>query len=196
MGLGNLLQFLLREAIRRQANKVVWYNVVWFKGFVPRLAVILWMAYRRKMLTKDKLLAWGSVQENRCVLCDKAIESINHLFFVCPFPNAIWKEVLRQNNVHREVGNWESESSTAIGETKGSDFVAKIRALSLAAAVYLIWKERNHRIFRQCRKSWQHTLSKVEELVREATWNWRSKRTYTNWLLCKEWDLKETVMLV
>ena len=140
-GTGQFTAASAREVIRRQTNKVVWHKVVWFKGLVPRLAVILWMAYRRKMLTKDKLLAWGSVQEHRCVLCDSASENINHLFFVCPFSNAIWEEILRRNNVHRGVENWESESSKAIDETKGSDFVAKIRALSLAAAVYVIWKE-------------------------------------------------------
>ena len=60
----------------------MWHKVIWFKGHVPRLAVILWMAYRKRMLTKEKLKRWGSIQDDQCVLCYAAMESQNHLFFI------------------------------------------------------------------------------------------------------------------
>lgn len=55
---------------------VPWYKVVWFKGYVLRMAVILWMSFIKMMLTKDKLKMWGSIQDVQCVLCDSALESI------------------------------------------------------------------------------------------------------------------------
>lgn len=65
-------------------------------------------------------------------------------------------------------------------ETKGSDFMAKIRALALAAVVYEVWRERNYRIFRQLGQSWLPVFTRVEELIRAAaTWQGRS-RTYTS----------------
>ena len=66
----------------------------------------------------------------------------------------------------------------AIEETKGGDFRGKLRALSLAATVYMVWKERNYRIFRNTGEEWRLVLLKVEEeLIREATWKWKARRT-------------------
>ena len=41
-----------RNVIRARGNVVSWHKVVWFKGYVPRLAIILWMAFKKRMLTK------------------------------------------------------------------------------------------------------------------------------------------------
>lgn len=78
------------------------------------------------------------------MLCYASVEDQNHLFFDCPFSKCIWKEVLGRNVVNREVRNREGKSVLAITETKGEDFRAKLRSLSLVAAVYLILKERNY----------------------------------------------------
>ena len=94
--------------------------------------------------------------------------------------------MLRRNNLHREGGDWEFEGSKAIIESSGRDFKYKMRALSLAAVVYLIWQERNYRIFRNMGQDWNQVLTKVEELIREATWKWRIKRSYENWVVCME----------
>lgn len=71
-----------------------------------------------------------------------------------------------------------------------------MRALSLATVVYLIWHERNYRIFKNIGQDWKQVLTKVEELIREATWKWRIKRSYKNWLVCIEWGLKDGVLVV
>ena len=93
-------------------------------------------------------------------------------------------------------GNWDEESTIAIAETKGSDFKARLRALTLAATVYHVWEERNCRIFKHMSLTWEQVLSKIEELIREATWKWSSKRTFSNWCLCKEWGLRDNILLV
>lgn len=73
------------------------------------------------------------------------------------------RRCIEETTLHREVGNWDYESSRAIIESRGSDFTARMRAMALAAVIYLIWKERNYKIFRQCGQNWQHTLNKVGE---------------------------------
>lgn len=55
---------------------------------------------------------------------------------VCTAHFSIWKEANRRNDIHREVGNWNEGSNIATIETKGSDFKARLRALTLAATVY------------------------------------------------------------
>ena len=65
----------------------------------------------------------------------------------------------------------------AVIKTKGEGFRAKLRALSLAAAVYLIWKERNYRIFKHIGQDWMQVMYQIEELIRVATWKLRNKRS-------------------
>lgn len=153
-GNGKLTPQSAKNAITRYGNRVPWYSVVWFKGYVPRLATILWMNYKQRMLTRNKLKEWGCINDDRHVLCAGASENQNHLFFGCPYTNSIWKDVLRRNGMHREVNNWELESAKAIEKTKGGDFKGNLRALSLAATVYMVWKEWNYRIFRNTGQEW------------------------------------------
>lgn len=81
-------------------------------------------------------------------------------------------------------------------DIKGSQFRDHIRCVSLATVVYFLWQERNRRIFQQVRKDWRSILLKVEENVRSVVWYWRAKREYCNWLLCKEWGLRDDVILM
>lgn len=153
------------------------------------------MAYRKRMLTREKLKRWGIIHDDQCVLCYAAVESQNHLFFDCIFSKCIWREVLRRNDINRDVKEWETESEWAVAETRGTDFKAKIRSLALAATVYMIWRERNYRIFRHMGKDWRVGLHQIEDLIKDATWRWRAKRSFANWAICKEWGLKDTIML-
>ena len=171
------------------------YQTVWFKGHVPKYAFILWMAYKKKMLTRQKLKRWGYVQDDTCVLCNGEVEDMNHLFFNCGFSKAVWTEALRRNGITRIVGGWDEECDLAIREGKGDNFIARIRKLVLFAAVYLIWQERNCRVFQHMGHDWLYVIRRIEEVIREATWFWREKRTYGNWVICREWGLNDCKVL-
>lgn len=56
---------------------MVWGGAV--KGHVPRLAAIVWMAYKKKLLTRDKIRECAYIQDDQCVLCNEATEDVNHL---------------------------------------------------------------------------------------------------------------------
>ena len=80
-------------------------------------------------------------------------------------------------------------------EIKGNTFLTKVRGMSLAAAVYFVWQEMNDRVFNQDRHDWQFVLGKIEEAVREVAWDWKSPKTFKNWVLCKEWGLHDVKVL-
>ena len=75
----------------------------------------------------------------------------------------------------------------AIMEGRGKDFQAKLRCLSLTAAVYFIWQERNNRVFRREVYNWEIVLQQVENMVRDASRDWKAPHTFRNWILCREW---------
>lgn len=129
------------EVMREHRDQVNRYNIVWFKGNIPRQAVIVWLIFKRKLMTRDRLFQWGCVSDDQCVLCNSATESIEHLFFECSFGNAIWREASRMNLIHRAAGRWEEESARCIVDGAGSSFTARIRCATMSAAIYFIWYE-------------------------------------------------------
>ena len=153
------------------------------------------MAFKGKLLTRDKLKSWGCIQDENCVLCGEAVETSHHLFFTCNYSKDVWKEVLRRNGLYRSVGNWGEEMSYALIEAKGDSFTAHVRALALAVTVYCIWMERNCRIFRQTGLEWAALIVKVENKMRDATWFWKARRNSAHWMVCKEWGFNDSRML-
>lgn len=44
-----------------------WWRVIWFRGYVPSQAFVLWMACNGKLTTKEKLKRWGCINDGLCV---------------------------------------------------------------------------------------------------------------------------------
>lgn len=184
-----------KEALRDHKEVVSWWKVVWFKGHVPRRAVIMWMACKGKLLTRDGLKNWGCIVDDRCVLCGEDTETMQHLFFQCSFAQRVWRVAKQRSGINRTANTWEDVIRGAVRENTGKSFNACLKNLTLAACVYFIWQERYHRIFKDIRHDWAFVLAKINENVREATWKWRARRDYTNWTLCKEWGLYDPIIL-
>lgn len=104
--------------------------------------------------------------------------------------------VLYRNGCSRICRNWDEEVQAAIRENSGNGFEAKIRNLAFAASVYHIWMERNCRIFKNARHAWDYVLDRVNESIKDASWNWRASRNYRNWASCNHWGLYDPIILV
>jgi hypothetical protein len=63
---------------------------IWKIKVPPKIKIFMWFLYKKVILTKDNLAKrkWNGCK--KCVFCDSA-ESINHLFFTCPFARLIWR---------------------------------------------------------------------------------------------------------
>ena len=169
-----------KEAIRVRGPTVSWYNVVWFKGYIPQMAIIMWMAFRKRILTKNKLKMWGCIQKDTCCLCNMESEDKNHLFLRCTFSQKIWNTTLKRNGIRRGAGTWDQEAGWAIEDAKGTGFKAKMRCPLLATVVYSILHERNTRIFQQKAQNWEGVMLRIEVIVKAATWQWKACRNFEN----------------
>ncbi|KAF5193166.1 hypothetical protein FRX31_017247, partial [Thalictrum thalictroides] len=58
-------------AIRPRFEKLSWTRIVWNKHITPKHAFISWLAMQEALMTQDKLLKWGTLNETNCVLCNK-----------------------------------------------------------------------------------------------------------------------------
>jgi hypothetical protein len=77
------------DFLRPRAPSVFWHKLVWHKKAVPRHAFILWLAVLGRLPTKDVLSKHGHSVGTTCVLCGQEEESLDHLFFSCPFSSSL-----------------------------------------------------------------------------------------------------------
>lgn len=46
------------DEIRRKADSVNWYKVVWYSHCIPRHTLILWLAILKILATQDRIAKW------------------------------------------------------------------------------------------------------------------------------------------
>ncbi|KAH0745551.1 hypothetical protein KY285_007208 [Solanum tuberosum] len=123
---------------------------------------MLRLAIHEKLLTKDKLLKWGVVQEAKCSFCNTTNESIAHLMFECNISAGVWKRQLVWQGVTRQVLDWQGEVLWASTHHKGkTPDVDQVYRMTMASAVYHIWQERNARIFKQKQRSEEEIVKTI-----------------------------------
>ncbi|XP_010543947.1 PREDICTED: uncharacterized protein LOC104816716 [Tarenaya hassleriana] len=127
---------------------VQWYSLVWFQHYVPRYAFVQWQAMHNRLPTKDHLNCWGVISDTSCNLCGGEEEIHQHLFFKCSYNKQLWSF----------FGSYcwpnppeDLQSCLSWIDNPSNDFARNMKTISrliAQTAVYELWKERNHRIFR------------------------------------------------
>jgi hypothetical protein len=119
-------------------NKRLW------KLKVPlKIKIFLWYMRRGVILTKDNLAKRNWQGSVRCCFCHND-ETIQHLFFKCPFARAIWSIVQVATNLYLP----QSVSNLFGTWLWGLDKEQKLLALTGAAAIcWAIWRCRNDIVF-------------------------------------------------
>lgn len=62
-------------ALSHSSTKVFWSKIIWFKGNIPRQSFIAWLACHKRLKTREKLLNWGIIDSDRCLLCQMETEN-------------------------------------------------------------------------------------------------------------------------
>jgi hypothetical protein len=128
---------------RLSGPQVNWARVVWEKWSMPRHNFILWLAVLGKLRTKDRLRFFQI--DTLCVLCGQTEESHSHLFFTCSWSACLWLQIKLWLRINRRMMTLTSAIRGL--NSGGNNLEARMRRVSLGLTVYLIWEERNKRIF-------------------------------------------------
>ncbi|XP_071715054.1 uncharacterized protein [Rutidosis leptorrhynchoides] len=134
-----------------KSNKecVSWYDAVWFKGYDPKQAFILWLTILNRLNTQDRMMKCLPFQDLECDFCGSEADSINHLFFKCDFSLKVWK-AMKNKLIYRGL------TDDLQGIIQGialypfkRNIWCILNRLVVAACVYFVWQDRNNRIFRK-----------------------------------------------
>ncbi|XP_074266782.1 uncharacterized protein LOC141590068 [Silene latifolia] len=112
----------------------------------PKHVVISLLALQNKLSTVDNICARGLYLVNRCALCECNAECRSHLFFTCPFSSEIWLFIsqwlhIGAPNVLSRIARWFQRCN------RGKSLLKRQRRCAFLCSLYLIWQERNKRVF-------------------------------------------------
>ncbi|RVW98496.1 hypothetical protein CK203_026866 [Vitis vinifera] len=137
----------LYKAMQPASSALFPSKIIWRSCAQPKISFFAWEASWGRVLTLDRLQKRGWVLANRCFLCQKCGESINHLLLHCERTREVWTLLLSFFGV-----SWvflHSMKETLIG-WRGS-FVGKKRKvawlLGPLCLFLVIWKTRNSMAF-------------------------------------------------
>ena len=81
----------------------------------------------------------------KCSLCGNCPDSHSHLFFECAYASEVWSGICFQLDWTGFPSTWD-EIVLALSDNSRAP-KGLLQKLTLAASVYMIWKERNRRLF-------------------------------------------------
>ncbi|GJT95362.1 RNA-directed DNA polymerase, eukaryota, reverse transcriptase zinc-binding domain protein [Tanacetum coccineum] len=183
-------------SIRDDWPNVQWHNVVWYSQLIPKHAFIFWLAIQDKLLTQDRMAKWKDITDLKCPLCKKCADSHDHLFFKCEFASQVWNEMLKKTII---LGGMVSlkEIVDNISKERGKNSIGVvINKLVLAATVYMIWKERNQRLFRDEAKTVDAICNLIYEQVRNKLMTLKVKQSINVIKEASKWDLQWSNMVL
>jgi zinc-binding in reverse transcriptase len=77
-------------------------NSVWVLKIPLKNKFFLWMTFHNKILTKDNLCKRGWVGGSSCIFYTNS-ESVDYLFFHCPFILDFWSKILTSHSQGRQI---------------------------------------------------------------------------------------------
>lgn len=130
------------ELTRTHLQSVSWHMIVWFPQAILRHSFILWLAFRNRLSTGDRIRKWGETQS--CLLCGETNETRDHLFFACPYSYTVWTMLLSTLLSHRINPDW-NLTVNSILRNRLSKVDRMLVKMVFQSTVYWIWRERNGR---------------------------------------------------
>jgi hypothetical protein len=147
--------YSVREAYRHittsgeQVDRSV-VDDVWHRYIPQKVSMFVWRLLRNRLPTKDNLLRRRIILANAvdCAYGCGKVESATHLFLECGIPSMVWLQVQNWVGISTVFPSQMREHFTQFtlmaGMPSSSHYVFKVIWF---AYVWVIWKDRNNRVF-------------------------------------------------
>ncbi|XP_022030516.1 uncharacterized protein LOC110931430 [Helianthus annuus] len=194
---GKLMPFTSKvvwETIRSRGADAVWSRVVWSGCNIPRHSFHCWLIFRRKLWTQDRIRRWncsisGSMNMLCCLLCQKGMDSHDHLFFECAYSTRVWDAIKETTCINNVQGKWEDIMSWLIPRANSKSLNSVIAKLTIKATAYFIWQERNSRFFNNQLRPPEQITSVIISTVRMKLQTFKYKDKPNVRSILEDWKL-------
>ena len=125
---------------------------MWHPLLQPRVVFFAWRLMHRKTPTLSWVQSIGISLAPMCCLCNSSSKSDTHLFLYCSFASLIWSWVLNAAGVRSPYQFSPSQIWDALA-SNSDKLPCKGASSIFSSTAFVIWKCRNHYIFRDIRAS-------------------------------------------
>ncbi|KAF8087603.1 hypothetical protein N665_0576s0011 [Sinapis alba] len=133
--------------IRTPAQPVRWRKIVCHKRGIPKYKTLTWLFMLDRCPTRNRLISWDLQTDEGCLLCNKAMETRDHILFTCDFSTEIWGLLRQKLNIISRSNNW-TDYVEALITLYGEPHLQFILIFVWQAAIFEIWRERNNQLHR------------------------------------------------
>lgn len=139
-------------------------NLIWTAWAPPRCKVFLWLLLQNRLRTAARLQLHGWKKNYFCALCERSLETAQHLFVGSPFLQDVWAAVAAWSS----FSNLYPSSWTLGADLEDWFYILTGRGTKAAHTIsiptlWTIWKQRNAVFFRECRRAVQALISEIKD---------------------------------
>jgi hypothetical protein len=138
---------------------------VWHKQIPLKVSIFVWHLLCDRLPTKSNLVAHDIIfpEDQHCVSGCGGVESVQHLFLSCSTFGSLWARVrswigFSTADAHILPAHFVQFTYSVGGLRARRSFLQII----WLACVWIMWNERNHRLFRHAASPITHLLEKVK----------------------------------
>ncbi|XP_010693427.1 uncharacterized protein LOC104906383 [Beta vulgaris subsp. vulgaris] len=126
---------------------VGWRRIICNVPGTPKAIFITWLALHGRLPTKDRLNAWGLIEDATCKLCQADRETVPHLFFSCTVARRVWTICQQQLGFPTVNRSFQEEVQCVVQCSRSRSPQAQLYCIFFVEAIYQIWLNRNALVF-------------------------------------------------
>ena len=148
------------------ASNFPWKGV--WKAKIPRrVSFFVWTAVHGQILTLDNLMLKGRILVNRCCMCHRNEETVDHLLLHCPVAHSLWVYMFQIFGIQWVMPS-SVESLVYCWSFWLGNFNSDIWNMVPDCLMWIVWTERNRRSFEDTEKSLVH----LQGLCQKTLFDW------------------------
>ncbi|GAU47037.1 hypothetical protein TSUD_239950 [Trifolium subterraneum] len=161
-------------------------GLVWHPQVPLKVSILAWRLLRDRLPTKTNLITRGILPAaaHFCVSGCGEVESAHHLFISCSTFGSLWPLVRSWIGstlvTAQTLSNHFAQFTTSTGGTRSR---RSFMQLIWLASVWVVWTERNHRLFRGSANS----LSQLLDKIKTFSYRWLRANSSSIALNCHSW---------
>ncbi|GJW52643.1 hypothetical protein Tco_0096728 [Tanacetum coccineum] len=132
---------------------------------------------------------------NVCSLCETQPDSLEHLFFECPFSQVVWSHMKVYAGLDASAHDLYLIISNFLPLAKRKTSRSVIAKLVVSASAYFLWQERNGRLFKKHKRYSTQIIECITTAVRLKLLSCRFKKSKDGVRFAQIWDLPDTIFV-
>ncbi|MCH85912.1 kinesin-like protein [Trifolium medium] len=161
-------------------------GLIWHSEVPLKVSIFAWRLLRDRIPTKANLVSRGilSQEAHYCVFGCGAFESAQHVFLSCSIFGSLWSLVSSWIGSSLVTAQTLSDHFVRFTSSAGGSRARRsFMQLIWFACVWVVWTERNHRLFRGSANSVHQMLDKIKTF----SYRWLKATSITLALNCHSW---------